>query len=110
MPYKSEKIRLQGMQDRRRKLTDEQKIEIVRQYRSGYGSLNTLAKHFGVSKKTILILVNPKSAENSKQYIKVHWKDYQHDKEQRNKIMREHRHYKHELYMKDELNKKKEKN
>lgn len=39
MPYKSEKIRLQGMQDRRRKLTDEQKIEIVRQYRSGYGSL-----------------------------------------------------------------------
>lgn len=107
MPYKSEKIRLQGMQDRRRKLTDEQKIEIVRLYCSGYGSLNTLAIQFGVSKKAILLLVNPKSAENSKQYIKEHWKDYQHDKERRNKIMREHRHYKHELYIKGDLNEEK---
>ena len=35
MPYKSEKIPLQPNQDRRRKLTEEQKDEILRIYESG---------------------------------------------------------------------------
>ena len=35
MPYKSEKIKLNPSQDRRRKLTDEQKDEIKHIYKSG---------------------------------------------------------------------------
>lgn len=103
MPYKSEKIKLQGLQDRRRKLTDEQKAEIVCLYSSGFGSLNSLAKQFGVSKKTVLLLVNPTSAEKNKQRIKEHWKDYQEDKETHRETMRKHRRYKHHLYLNGEL-------
>lgn len=60
MPYKSETIPLRGLQDRRRKLTDEQKQLIGKEYETGNWSLNKLAKRFGVSKKTILLIVNRK--------------------------------------------------
>ena len=36
MPYKAEKIRLPEQFDRRRKLTDEQKQEIVDKYSTGF--------------------------------------------------------------------------
>ena len=58
MPYKSEKIKLKGLQDRRKRLTDEQRNEIKELYGSGFYSLNNLAKKFNVSKKTILLIVN----------------------------------------------------
>ena len=57
MPYKSEKIKLKGLQDRRRRLTDEQRKQIKELYKTGIPSLNDLAKRFSVSKKTILLIV-----------------------------------------------------
>lgn len=48
MPYKSEKIKLKGLQDRRKRLTDEQRKEIEELYGSGLYSLNDLAKKFNV--------------------------------------------------------------
>lgn len=51
MPYKSQKIKLKGLQDRRKKLTDEQREEIKSLYGTGCYSLNGLAKRFEVSKK-----------------------------------------------------------
>ena len=77
MPYKSEKIKLQGMQDRRKKLTDEQREEIKELYGTGGYSLNGLAKMFGCSKKTVLLIVNENSAERAKQYRKEHWREWQ---------------------------------
>ena len=103
MPYKSERIKLSPTQDRRRKLTDEQKEEIKRIYAEGRCGTRPLAKQFGVSKSTIQIIVNPNIAANRKQYRKEHWRDYKSSKEEWAKTMREHRRYKQELYLKGEL-------
>lgn len=72
MPYKSEKIKLQGTQDRRRKLTDEQRIEIKRIYETGVCGTRPLAKQFGVSKRTIQLIVSPQCKETVQQYNKEH--------------------------------------
>ena len=53
MPYKSEKMYLSESQDRRKKLTVEQKTEIASLYETGLFSLNQLAIQFEVSKKTL---------------------------------------------------------
>lgn len=98
MPYKSEKIKLSGLQDRRKRLTDEQRKEIDILYGTGVYSLNDLAKKFGVSKKTILLIVNKDSAEKAKQYRKDHWRDWQRTGEEWNETVRNYRKYKQELY------------
>ena len=103
MPYKSEKMHLSESQDRRKKLTAEQKTEIVSLYETGLFSLNQLAKQFEVSKKTILLIVNPESAAKAKQYRKEHWKQWQRTGEEWNAIQREHRTYKQKLYKDGEL-------
>lgn len=98
MPYKSEKIKLKDLQDRRKRLTEEQRKEIERLYGTGCYSLNDLAKMFNVSKKTILLIVNKESAEKAKQYRKEHWKEWERKGEERNKVARDYRKYKYELY------------
>ena len=103
MPYKSEKIKLKGLQDRRKRLTDEQREEIKHLYGTGNYSLNDLAKRFVVSKKTILLIVNNDSAEKAKQYRKEHWKDWQRTGEEWNEVVKKTRKYKQELYIKGEL-------
>lgn len=103
MPYKSEKIKLTPTQDRRRKLTDEQKQQIRELYSTGLYSQRNLADEFGVSKSTIAITVNPDRAAKVSQRIKDHWQEYRPDKKTWAQIMKEHRHYKQELYLKGEL-------
>ena len=103
MPYKSEKIKLQGLQDRRRKLTDEQKVEIKDIYSSGNVSLNKRAKQYEVSKKTILLIVNPESKAKNDAYIKEHWMEFQEPTEEHNKSVAKTRKYKHQLYLNNEL-------
>lgn len=103
MPYKSEKLKLSKSQDRRRKLTDEQKEEIKKLYATGLIGQRPLAKQFGVSRSLIQIIVNPEIAEKKKQRIKDHWKDYRPTKEEWAATIREHRRYKQELYLKGEL-------
>lgn len=97
MPEKVDKINLPENLDRRRKLTDAQKDEIRHKYETGFYSLNGLAKEYEVSKKTILLIVNPDSKRKSDDRIKEHWKDYQPSKQERARIMREHRNYKKQL-------------
>lgn len=103
MPYKSEAIRLDPSLDRRRKLTDEDKREILRIYKTGVCGMRPLAKQFGVSRATIQIIVNPARAESVKQYRKEHWRDYKPTKEEWAATMREHRQYKHKLYVEGKL-------
>lgn len=98
MPYKIEKIKLQGLQDRRKKLTDSQRAEIKELYGTGLYSLNGLAKRFNVSKKSILLIVNEESAEKAKQYRKEHWKEWQGTKEEHREAIKKTRKYKHQLY------------
>lgn len=94
---------MQGLQDRRRKLTDEQKSEIQKQYATGNWSLSKLGAASGVSKKTVLLLVNPDSAEKAKEYRKENWKEFQPTREERTRIAREHRQYKQRLYLSCQL-------
>lgn len=103
MPYKSEKIKLKGLQDRRKRLTDEQRKGIKELYGTGLHSLNDLAKQFGVSKKTILLIVNSHSAEKAKQYRKEHWKEWQGTKEEHREAIKNTRRYKHSLYKEGKL-------
>jgi len=106
MPYKSERIKLQGLQDRRRKLTDEDYILIKEMYATGDWSSRKLGKEFGVSHHTILMIVSPVVSERVKRYNKEHWREYQQTREDATKAMRETRRYKQSLYLKGELKEK----
>ena len=103
MPYKSEKIKLNGLQDRRKRLTDEQRKEIKELYGTGFYSLNDLAKKYNVSKKSILLIVNEESAAKAKQYRKEHWREWQGTKEEHREAIKKTRRYKHSLMLKGEL-------
>ncbi len=103
MPYISETIKLPSEYDRRCKLSDAQKDEIREKYSTGCYSLKNLADIYGVSKKLILITVNPDSKKKSDERIKEHWKDYTASKEERAAVMREHRQYKQKLYKEGKL-------
>lgn len=103
MPYKSEKIKLKGLQDRRKRLTDEQREKIRELYGTGFYSLNDLAKKYNVSKKTILLIVNNESAEKAKQYRKEHWRDWQRTGEEWNETIKKTRRYKNQLYKEGKL-------
>lgn len=103
MPYKSEKFKLQGLQDRRKKLSDEQRKEIKELYGTGYYSLSGLARKFEVSKKTILLIVNEESADKAKQYRKENWKQWQGTKEEHREAIKKTRIYKHQLYKEGKL-------
>lgn len=100
MPYKSEKIKIQGtMLDRRRKLTEEMKDIIRKEYATGLIGQRPLAKKYGVSRKLIQIIVNPEIAEKNRQRIKEHWRDYQKFGEEHNKEIANTRRYKQQLFL-----------
>ena len=108
MPYKSEKIQLKGLQDRRKRLTDKQREEIKELYGTGFYSLNDLAKKYNVSKKTILLIVNKESAEKARQYRKENWKQWQGTKEKHREAIKNTRRYKQSLYVNGKLKEDKE--
>ena len=104
MPYTHEvnHIKLVGLQDRRRKLTDEQKTEIIRLRDEGW-SLMKLAKEFGVSAQSILFIVNPESKAKNDKYIKDNWREFRQTKEEHNEAVKKTRHHRQELFLKGEL-------
>ena len=105
MPYKSESIPLQGLQDRRRKLTEEQKAEMRQLYADGKGSYKALADKFHVSKSTVGVIVNPDRAEKVRKRNQQHWRDY-YDREKLTCAVRNLRRYKHQLYKSGQLQKR----
>ncbi len=106
MPYISDDINIKDtMYDRRRKLTAEQKQDIRDIYATGVTSLNKLALEYGVSKKTILLIVNDESKAKSDLYIKQHWAEFKGTKAERAKAIREHRRYKPNYMLKEKLKK-----
>ena len=104
MPYKHEvnHIKLVGLQDRRRKLTDKQKAEIICLRDEGW-SLMKLSKEFEVSKKSILLIVNPEFKAKNDQYIKDHWREFQQTREEHNEAVKKTRRHRQELFLKGEL-------
>lgn len=98
MPYVSEKMKLPPEYDRRRRLTDEQRQEIIQKYSTGEYSLRQLGREYNVDKGTIGLIVNPDQKQRYSQYNKDNWRRHQTYGEERNAIMREYRAYKHQLY------------
>ena len=103
MPYKSSNIKLSETQDRRRKLTDDQKESIRKIYAEGKLGTRPIAKMFNVSRSTIQVIVNPAIAQRHHDYRAQNWRKYRPSKEEWAETVREHRHYKQELYLKGEL-------
>ena len=108
MPYKSEKIKLKELQDRRRRLKKKKREESKELYGTGVYSLNGLAKIYGVSKKTVLLIVNEESAKKAKQYRKDHWEQWRGTKEEHREAIKKTRKYKHSLMIKGELKEEEE--
>lgn len=99
MPYKSEKIKIQGtMLDRRKKLTDNDRSKIVDLYKTTGISIHSLAKEFNVSRRTIQLVLFPDRLEKAKQRIKEHWRDYA-NREKLTIAIRNTRRYKQKLYL-----------
>lgn len=104
MPYKSAAIKFQGLQDRRRKLTDEQVEDIKKLYVPNVVSAAQLARMFNVSKKTILLIVSKQVKGTQQQYNKEHWRERRtYTKDEWASVMREHRQYKHKLLVEGKL-------
>lgn len=102
MPYKSEKIKLPENLDRRRKLNDAQKAEIKERAKRGE-SQRMLAKEYGVSRRLIGMIVSPEQKAAVERRIKEHWRDYRPSKSEWASTVREHRRYKHKLFLDGEL-------
>ena len=103
--YKSEKIKLSPEQDRRIKLNDKQREEIREKYMTGMYSQRNLAEEYGVSRRLITFILDPDKAKKNAEQLKQRRADgrYKPSKEKWAAIMREHRQYKQELYLKGEL-------
>lgn len=108
MPYKSEKIKLSKEQDRRVKLTTQQREEIGKLYATGCYSLNDLAKMYEISKKTVLLIVNKDSAERAKEYRKEHWQEWARKGKEHAEAIKKTRQYKQELYKAGKLKEEKQ--
>ena len=109
MPYASEKIKLSKEQDRRIKLYDEQREEIRDKYNSGLYSKRCLASEYHVSRRLIDFVVDDEKRKKCAEQFKERRSDgrYKQSKEERNKTMREHRKYKHDLYIEGKLKEEK---
>lgn len=105
MPYKSEKMKLSKEQDRRIKLTDEQREEIRHKYSTGLYSQRKLAEEYNVSRRLITFILDEEKAKRAKELLKERKADgrYKPTKEEWAETIREHRQYKHRLYKEGKL-------
>lgn len=97
MSMKIDSLRIAGTaNDRRIKLTDEQRAEIRARYAEGGISTYKLANEYGVSRRTIDFVLHPERYDRCREQFKERRKDgrYTPNKEDRAYIMREHRAYK----------------
>lgn len=100
MPYKSDKIAINNEKlDKRVKLSKEQKEEIFNLFQTGNYTQTSLAKMYGVSRRTISFIVNPESLEVARQQYKERRKDGRYyDKEKHKKAISIHRKHKYKLF------------
>ena len=111
-PYlAAQKIKMSGMQDRRRKLTEADKQKIREMYKGGNIGCRPLARMFGVSRSLIRIIVIPEVSEKIRARIKEHWREYykRHGKNYHAASIRKTRNYKYSLYREGKLQDKRKK-
>lgn len=98
MPYRVDKdhIKLSDTQDRRRKITDEQREEIKILYDAGH-SIRSIARQYGVYPRTISVICKPEARATLHEYTKEHWREFQQPKERRTAATRETRRYRQRI-------------
>ena len=103
MPYAHKLKKIPARLDRRIKLMNKQREEIVSLRKNQGLSYQKLADMFNVSKRLIIFVINPDSYEKARQQFKKRRLDgrYKPSREKWRQIQKEHRQYK-EL-IKDEL-------
>jgi hypothetical protein len=82
-PYaKAQTLRYTGLQDRRRKLTDGERAEILKLHvKQGY-TYRGLARMFGVSRSLVRFICDPEALQRCRDRVKATWRKY---REQRGK-------------------------
>ena len=95
-----QKVKLVGLQDRRRKLTDDDKEDIREQYASGAGVREIARAYAGVcSRRLIQFTLFPERLQKmQKKHAKEqHWKKY-HNRKKLTDAIRSWRNYKYALF------------
>ena len=106
MPYKfqTDKKLISKEDDKRRKLSDNQKKLIADMYKSGEYSQRKLAIEFGVSRRLIQFIVEPeKQRLNYERRLENGGSKQYYDKDKHTEAIREHRRYKNELNKQNKL-------
>lgn len=100
MPYKFESMPINNPKhDRRVKLTDEDRVKIVEEYKTELISQRKLAEKYRVSRRLISFIINPEKYEQSKKQFAERQKDGRYyDREKHREYMRRHRQHKKKLY------------
>lgn len=100
MPRKTDLKPIQcNFLDRRFKLLPCQRERMKWLYENSNMSYNQLAKKYGVSKRLIILCVNPESAEKVKaQYAEKQRDGRYYNREKHTIAIREHRQYKKEIF------------
>ena len=107
-PYhKAQLVPLVGLQDRRRRLTDNQREEIRELYAKGDIGTRRLAAMFRVSRSLVMFIVSPERAQAVRDRFKAHWRDYarKHGKAYHAASIRNTRNYKYKLYKENQTRK-----
>lgn len=85
-------------------MSDEDKRDIVEMYAAGTISQRGLAKHFNVSRRLIQFVLDPDKQKNNIERRKERGGSKQYyDKNYNREKIKEHRHYKQELYLDGKL-------
>lgn len=102
MPRKTDSIPINNEKlDKRVKLTEVDKENIVKEYESGEISINGLARKYNVNKRLIQFILFPKRQEKARELYKERRKDGRYyDKEKHRESTKKHRDYKKELFEK----------
>lgn len=107
MPRKSDNIAINNKEfDRRVKLSDNDKMNIKLEYKTGLISINGLARKYNVSKRTIQFTLFPERKEKAQQQFNERQKDGRYyDKKKNAEYKKKHRDYKKELYKQGKIGK-----
>lgn len=103
MPYRSDRagLHIRPENDRRRKLTEDQKDEIRELYKLPDWSQRRLAGAYGVSRRLITFILDEEKLKRQKELFAERQKDGRYyDAAKHTEQMREHRHHKHGLFEK----------
>ncbi len=105
MPYKSERIKIEGTKhDRRIKLTEDDK-ELIRWLREEEKlSQRKLAAQFNVSRRLIQFVLDPeKKKKDLENRAKRGGSKIYYDRETQNEAIKEHRQYKQKLFLEGKI-------